>query len=179
MASTPAGTVESGPPLIVEVTQQSTDGTSIEVVTGVSVTLPSTLGSFSDSSSAKRRARYYAATDDFGLIAVDTASFKVDAPGMAARGEWEASREQVTELSALMETTWPGAEYAWTWTWTQSADASVFDPEGGAAGVVAVDGAALLMRTTAGQDLYLAAFAPQGELEGSAPLAALESLSIR
>lgn len=177
-ASLPAGAVESGPPLLVEVEPRSSEGETLEIAPGVSMTLPPALGSLPDDGSSPRRARYYVASEDFGLLAVDTSAFRVDAPGMVARGEWEASQSQVTTLSALVETTWPGAEYAWTWTWTQVADAAVFDPEGGAPGTVSVDGAALLMRTTGGQDLYIGAFAPQGKLEGSAPLAALESLTI-
>ena len=173
-----ADVVESGPPLLVEVEPRSIDGETVEIAPGASMTLPPDLGSLPDDGSSPRRARYYAASDDFGLLAVDTSAFRVDAPGMAARGEWEASKSQVTTLSALVETTWPGAEYAWTWTWTQTADAAVFDPDGRASGTVTVDGAALLMRTTTGQDLYIAAFAPQGTLEESTPLAALESLTI-
>lgn len=177
-ASVQASAVESGPPLIVEVAPQQGEGSTVEIAPGVNMTLPSALGSFTDDGSSRRRARYYEAINSFGLIVVDTSTFKVDAPGMVARGEWKASKDQVTTLSALVETTWPGAEYAWTWTWTQAADASVFDPESKAAGTVTGDGAALLMRTTGGQDLYIVALAPQGEFEGSAPLAALESLTI-
>lgn len=170
------GVILEGKPLLVTPSPASFDGTVVEVADGVSMTIPSVMGDLKDWGPNRVKAVYHTTAEDLGMIDVDTATFDFDTVNLQARSEWQAYAKDDASPSELVQVSWPGAVDAYAFTWSQSADLSVFEP--GLSGSVQVDGAALLLRTESGQDVYLAAYAAAGELNGNPAVAALNSVTL-
>ncbi|MCL3777082.1 MULTISPECIES: hypothetical protein [unclassified Actinomyces] len=150
-----------------------TDGETFEAAADVHLTVPSAL-THTTTKDGQTRWLYYVSDEDCGMLDVVAAPFFWGTAAEEADDQWQAYVDDTDSASALVQVEWPGAADAWSWTWEQVADRAVFD--GSLSGVVNVSGVSVILTTEGGQDLRVTAYAPAGALEGSAAVAAMQSL---
>lgn len=157
-------------------TPQPTGGKTL-TMGKVTVTVPTELNEVKDFGETRKKPFFYVSDDNLGLLDINIARFRFSEADVSAEDEWQAYRDDASDsISKMMKISWPGAETAWAWTWDQPADFTFFTDK--AKGVVNLSGICMMLRSTSGQDLYIAAYAPKGKLAGSPALKALNSLKL-
>lgn len=167
-----------GGPLQVTPASEKTEGQALSLET-VTVTLPAELTEITWYGDPHSRVKphFYKGAGDCGLLDINVDHFRFESAETSAFDEWEAYRRDGPDVtSTIVEVDWPGAEGAWAWTWDQPADASILSDS--ATGTVNLSGVCMMLRSTSGQDVYIAAYAPQGGLQGCPALRALNSLTL-
>jgi len=145
----------------------------------VTVTLPAELTEITWYGDPHSRVKphFYKGAGDCGLLDINVDHFRFESAQTSAFDEWEAYRRDCPDVtSTIVALDWPGAEGAWAWTWDQPADASILSDS--ATGTVNLSGVCMMLRSTSGQDVYIAAYAPRGGLQGCPALRALDSLTL-
>ena len=167
----------TGGPLQVTPAPQKTEGQALNPIEGVTVTLPAELTEITWYGDHRVKPHFYKTSTDLGLLDINLARSRFQSAETSAFDEWEAyRRDGPTVTSTIVALDWPGAEGAWAWTWDQPADASILSDS--ATGTVNLSGVCMMLRSTSGQDVYIAAYAPQGGLQGCPALRALNSLTL-
>lgn len=167
----------TGGPLQVTPAPQKTEGQALNPIEGVTVTLPAELTEITWYGDHRVKSHFYKTSTDLGLLDINLARSRFQSAETSAFDEWEAyRRDGPTVTSTIVALDWPGAEGAWAWTWDQPADASILSDS--ATGTVNLSGVCMMLRSTSGQDVYIAAYAPQGGLQGCPALRALNSLTL-
>ena len=168
----------TGGPLQVTPAPEKTEGQALSLET-VTVTLPAELTEITWYGDPHSRVKphFYKGAGDCGLLDINVDHFRFESAQTSAFDEWEAyRRDGPTVTSTIVALDWPGAEGAWAWTWDQPADASILSDS--ATGTVNLSGVCMMLRSTSGQDVYIAAYAPRGGLQGCPALRALDSLTL-
>ncbi len=167
----------TGGPLQVTPAPQKTEGQALNPIEDVTVTLPAELTEITWYGDHRVKPHFYKTSTDLGLLDINLARSRFQSAETSAFDEWEAyRRDGPTVTSTIVALDWPGAEGAWAWTWDQPADASILSDS--ATGTVNLSGVCMMLRSTSGQDVYIAAYAPQGGLQGCPALRALNSLTL-
>lgn len=167
----------TGGPLQVTPAPQKTEGQALNPIEGVTVTLPAELTEITWYGDHRVKPHFYKTSTDLGLLDINLAHSRFQSAETSAFDEWEAyRRDGPTVTSTIVALDWPGAEGAWAWTWDQPADASILSDS--ATGTVNLSGVCMMLHSTSGQDVYIAAYAPQGGLQGCPALRALNSLTL-
>lgn len=151
-------------------------GTSRQLTDGVTITLPGELSIVKTYGPKRLKAYYFHSQDDVGLLDVNWADFAHGDTGVEASSQWQAYRDDTNTTSTLVQVDWPNAEEAWAWTWDQVADFSELDSSLGK-GASNLSAVSMVLRTAREQDIYIAAYSPEGSLADSPAFMALNSLS--
>lgn len=167
----------TGGPLQVTPEPEKTEGQALNPIEGVTVTLPAELTEITWYGDHRVKPHFYKTPTDLGLLDINLARSRFQSAETSAFDEWDAYRaDGPTVTSTIAALDWPGAEGAWAWTWDQPADASILSDS--ATGTVNLSGVCMMLRSTSGQDVYIAAYSPQGGLQGCPALRALNSLTL-
>jgi lipoprotein len=150
-------------------------GASRQLVDGVAITLPTELSTVKTYGPKRLKAYYFRSHEDVGLLDINWANFVHGETGVEASSQWKAYRDDTSTTSTLVQVQWPNADEAWAWTWDQVADFSELDSSF-SKGASNLSAASMVLKTVQGQDVYIAAYAPEGSLADSPAFNAMCSL---